>query len=62
MGQNKVLLKQLDEKPVRRFDITCMGDVSMVLGMRVTRDREKGTLTISQAYCTTLALDMYGMG
>ena len=62
VGQNKVLLKQLDEKPVRRFDITCMGDVSMVLGMRVTRDREKGTLTISQAHYTKSVLKMYGMG
>ena len=62
MGQNKVLLKQLEEKPVRRFDTNCMGDVSMVLGMQVTRDCEKGTLTISQAHYTKSVLEMYGLG
>ena len=28
--------------------MTDMGDVSLVLGMQITRDREKKTLTISQ--------------
>ena len=49
VGQNKVLLKRLEEKLVRHFDAKCMGDVSSVLGMQVTRDRKKGTVTIFQA-------------
>lgn len=47
---------------MRRFDTTRMGEVSVVLGIQVTRDREKGTLTISQAHYTKSVLDMYGMG
>ena len=62
VGQNKVLLEQLEEKLVRRFDTKCMGDVSMVLGMQVTRNREKGTFTISQAHYTKSVLETYGNG
>ena len=29
-----------------RFEMMDMGDVSRVLGMNVSRDREKGTITI----------------
>ena len=32
--------------------MTDMGDVSLVLGMQITRDREAGNLTISQEHCT----------
>ena len=31
-----------------RFSITNMGDISLVLGMRVTRDHTKGTVAITQ--------------
>ena len=31
-----------------RFSMTDMGDVSLVLEMEVTRDRTKGTVTITQ--------------
>ena len=33
--------------------MTETGDVSLVLGMDVARDREKGTVTISQEKCTS---------
>ena len=32
-----------------------MGNVSLVLGMQVTRDRDQGTLTISQGDCKVRA-------
>ena len=38
-----------------------MGDVSLVLGMDVTRDREKGTVTIAQQKYTKSMLERYGM-
>ena len=38
LGQNKVLLKQLGEKLVRRFGTMCMGDVFVVLGKQVIRN------------------------
>ena len=62
LGQNKVLLKHLGGKLVRRLGTMCMGDVLMVLGMQVARDRKKGTLTISQAHYSKSVREMYGMG
>ena len=38
-----------------------MGNVSLGLGMQVTRYREKGTLTISQDDCTKSVHKMFGM-
>ena len=58
-GQNKVLLEKLEEKLLRRFDTKCMGDVSMVRGMQVTRDREKETLNNSQTHYTKSVPEMY---
>ena len=41
--------------------MTDMGDVSLVLGMGVTRDREKGIVTITQEKYTKSLLERYGM-
>ena len=41
--------------------MTDMGDVSLVLGIGVTRHREKGTVTFSQDSYTTFLLERYGM-
>ena len=38
-----------------------MGDVSRILGMNVTRDREKGAITISQKDYTKNVVQRYGM-
>ncbi|CAM9670370.1 unnamed protein product, partial [Laminaria digitata] len=57
VGKNKLLLKRLAEPLMRRFDTKCMGDVPLVLGTQVTRDRKKGTLTISQTHYTSLVLE-----
>ena len=38
-----------------------IGDVSLVLGMGVTHDREKGTATITQEKYTKSLLEWYGM-
>ena len=43
-----LVLTRIKQKLVSRFSMTDMGDVSLVLGMDVTRDREKGTVTINQ--------------
>ena len=42
--------------------MTDMGDVSLVLGMEVTRDRTKGTVTITQENYVKSLLERYGMG
>ena len=43
------------------FEMTDFGDVSKVLGMNVTRDRENGTITIDQKNYTEDILERYGM-
>ena len=48
LGANKHLLDQPKKKLLDRFEMTDMGDVSRVLGINVTRDREEGTITINQ--------------
>ena len=44
-----------------QFKMTDMGDVSLVLGMQVTRDRQGKTLTISQENYTKSILERFGM-
>ena len=43
------------------FNVTDMGDVTLVLGMQKTRDREKKTLTISQEEYTKSISERFGM-
>ena len=46
---------------MNRFLMADMGNVSLVLGMGVTRDREKGTVTITQEKYAKSLLERYGM-
>ena len=46
-GANKQLLDKLKKQLMNRFEMTDMSDVSRVLDMNVTRDREEGTITIN---------------
>lgn len=39
-----------------------MGDISLIFGMQVNRNRESETLTISRADYTRSVLEKYGMG
>ena len=48
LGGDTPLLKDFKSQLMDRLSMTDMGDVSMVLGMRIARDREAKTLTISQ--------------
>ena len=51
----------LKGKLQKRFKMTDMGEASLVLGMEIKKDREAGTLTISQeAYCISI-LERFGM-
>ena len=60
LGGNALLLDML-KKLMRRFRMTDMGNVSLVLGMQVTRDRKKGILTISQEDYTDSMLERFRM-
>ena len=56
------MIENIKEKLMGKFKMTDMGDVSLVLGMQVTRDRERGTLTNTQENYTKSILDRFGMG
>ena len=40
--KNILVLRWINQKLMSRFSMTDMGDVSLVLGMSIARDREKG--------------------
>ena len=42
------MIETIKEKLMGKFKMMDMGYVSLVIGMQVTRDRERGTLTITQ--------------
>ena len=48
LGKDSRVLERIKRKLMRRFSMTDMGDVSLVLEMEVTRDRTKGTVTIEK--------------
>ena len=56
-----LVLRPIKQKLMSRFSMADMGDVSLVLGMGVTHDREKGTATITQEKYTKSLLEWYGM-
>ena len=47
LGEDRKVLERIKRKLMGRFSMTDMGDVSLVLGMEVTRDRTKGTVSIT---------------
>ena len=60
-GGDKAVLKIL-KKMISRFATTDARDISLMLGMKLTHNREVGTITISQADYTRSVLEKYGMG
>lgn len=48
LGRNSPLLKNLKRQLMGRFSLTDIEKVSLVLGMKITTDREARTPTISQ--------------
>ena len=43
IGGDIQLMEKIMSKLIEKFKMTDMGDVSLVLGMQITRDREKKT-------------------
>ena len=62
LGKDRKVLERIKRKLMGRFSMTNMGDVSLVLGMEVTRDHTKGTVTITQENYVKSLLERYGMG
>ena len=61
VGADIQVIESIKRKLMVRFQMTGMGDFSLVLGMEVTRDRQNKTLTISQENCTKSVLEKFGM-
>ena len=61
LGKDVLVLRRITQKLKFRFSMTDMGDVSLVVGMGVTRDRDKGTVTITQEKYTKSLLERYCM-
>ena len=61
LGKYLTVLRRIKQKLMSRFSMTDMGDVSIVFGMGVTRDRENGTVAISQENYSKSLLERYGM-
>ena len=54
-GNDSTAISMVKGKLQKRFKMTDMGKAYLVLGMEIKRDREAGTLTISQeAYCKSI--------
>ena len=62
LGKDRKVLERIKRKLIGRFSMTDIGDVSLVFGMEVTRDRTKGTVTITQENYVKSLLEWYGMG
>ena len=61
LGAKKQLLDKLKKQRMDRYEMTDMGDVSRILGMNVTRDREQGIITTSQKDYTEGIVQRYEM-
>ena len=61
LGINTPVLQEVKRKLMNRFTMTDMGDVSLVLGMQISRDRKAGTLAISQEHYTKSILARFSM-
>ena len=61
LGGDTPLLKDLKTQLMGRFAMTDMGDVSMVLGVQITRAREAKALTIGREDYARSALARDGM-
>ena len=61
IGGDIQLIEKIKKKLMDQFKMTDMGDVSLVLSMQVTRDRQGKKMTISQENCTKSILERFGM-
>ena len=55
------MLRRIKQKLMSHFSIVGRGDASLVLGMGVTGDREKGTVILPKEKYTKSLLKQYGM-
>ena len=61
LSASKTLLNKLKKQLMDRLEMSDAGDVSNVVGMNVTCDREKGAITTSQKNYRENVVQLYGM-
>ena len=61
LSASAVLLKKFKTQLMNRFEVSGMTDVSKILGINVTRDREKWDITIIQNNYTGDVVQRYGI-
>jgi hypothetical protein len=61
MGKNLQAVKTIKEKLSARFKMVDFGEVSKILGIKVSRNRGEGTLTLSQVEYVDRILAKFGM-
>ena len=61
LSTTKTLLNKLKKQLIDRFKMSDIGDVSRIIGMNVTRGRNKGAITINQKDYTENMVQCYGM-
>lgn len=57
-----MVLTMLKKQMISRFATTNTGDISLIHGMLITRDRENETLILYQEDYTRSELETYGIG
>ena len=60
-GNNAEAMAMVKSQLKQRFKMTDMGEESLVLGIEIKRDRQLGTLTISQEAYSKSILEKFGM-
>eukprot|EP00752_Nemacystus_decipiens_P010633 g9470.t1 len=58
---DKNFLARIKKKLMERFTMSDLGEVSLILGMKITRDRVKKTLSINQTDYILSILERFGM-
>ena len=60
-GSDLETIEKDKDKLKEKYQMTDLGEISLILGMRVTRDREKGLITLSQQQYIEDLLERFGM-
>jgi hypothetical protein len=60
-GKNKQQIQNLKAQLQNRFQMTDLGPAHLYLGMQITRDRQKGTLTLDQKKYIEIVLERFNM-
>ena len=61
LGNSQTLRLRILQQINERFELLDLGELNFFVGMKITRDRENGTIKIDQEPCVLSLLDRFGM-